>query len=73
MYEAVEQSRREPGEGEGEATVMKLNAGAPYSHRERCHGYGLILASKDIFSDPVQRKKTRKKTFLIWGDMINTR
>lgn len=47
--EAVEQRKEEKEEGEQrEGPVLKLNAGAPCSHRHRFHGYRAILASKEI-------------------------
>ena len=42
-----EKEGKEEGEGR-EGPVLKLNARAPCSHRQRFHGYRVILASKDI-------------------------
>lgn len=49
MFEAIEQRKEEKEEGEGrEGPVLKLNARALCSHCQRFHGYGIILASKEI-------------------------
>lgn len=49
VLEATEQRgrRRRRARG-GEGPVLKLNARAPCSHRQRFHGYRVILASKEI-------------------------
>lgn len=41
------EEEKEEGEGR-EGPVLKLNARAPCSHRQRFHGYRVILASKEI-------------------------
>lgn len=48
--EVIEQRKEEEmGEGERrERPVLKLNARSPCSHRQRFHGYRVILASKEI-------------------------
>lgn len=50
MLEVIEQRKEEEmGEGEGqEGPALKLNARAPCSHRQRFHGYRVILASREI-------------------------
>lgn len=49
VLEAIEQRKEEKEVGEGrERPVLKLNARAPCSHRQRFHGYRVILASKEI-------------------------
>lgn len=54
VLEAIEQRREEKEEGEGrEGPVLKLNARAPCSHRQRFHGYWVILATKEISFTPV--------------------
>lgn len=59
MLEVIEQRKEEKGEGEGrEGPALKLNAGAPCSHRQRFHGYRAILASKEIsFTVDMKNKK----------------
>lgn len=54
VLEAIEQRKEEKEEGEGrEGPVLKLNARAPCSYRQRFHGYRVILASKEISFTPV--------------------
>lgn len=47
VLEVIEQRKEEKEEGR-EGPVLKLNARAPCSHRQRFHGYRVILASKEI-------------------------
>lgn len=58
----TEKRRRRRRRGEGwEGPVLKLNARAPCSHRQRFHGYRVILASKEISFTLVWRRRRRRK------------
>lgn len=58
----TEKRRRRRRRGEGwEGPLLKLNARAPCSHRQRFHGYRVILASKEISFTLVRRRRRRRK------------